>query len=146
MAGRFFGRYEHSLDVKGRITLPARFRLTFGSQLYVSQYLDGCLALWTAEQFDAVLEERQRAEQNGREDRNLSRVWAAGSAELDVDGQGRIPIPQYLREYARLEGMVLVNGAVNRVELWNPAEWELRVRPSEIRMIEGGSERPTGEA
>ena len=134
MAPRFFGRYEHSLDAKGRLILPSRFRAQFGPQAYLTQYLDRCLALWTADEFEKQMSERERQQEQGRAERNLARVWASGSTDVDIDRQGRLAIPTYLREFARLETAVLVNGALNRVELWNPAEWEVRVMPAEAEL------------
>lgn len=136
VAARFFGRFEHSLDIKGRIILPARFRPNFGPQAYVSKHQERCLALWTSDQFEKQMEEQERLQDLGRLERNLARLWAAGSAEVDIDRQGRLAIPLYLREFARLESAVLINGALNRVELWNPDEWEHKVRPAEAALTD----------
>jgi MraZ protein len=136
---RFFGRYEHSLDAKGRIILPARFRANFDTQLYVSQHLDRCLALWTPEGFELKLAEMEEAAQRGRDERNVARVWSSGSAELELDRQGRIAIPAHLREYARLETAVLVIGVMDRVELWSPSEYATTVQPSVSYLTEGSN-------
>jgi len=128
---RFIGRYEHSLDAKGRVILPVKYRADFERGGFLSQHSEGCLALWTPDEFDLQLEvNRARAEQ-GRADRNLSRVWSSGSAEVEVDKSGRMPIPAYLRAFAKLETEVLVIGAIDRVELWSPAVWDEKVLPSE---------------
>ena len=135
---RFFGRYEHSLDEKGRLILPAKFRPHFEHGGFISQYLDGCLALWTAEEFEKQMLAMETAQGQSRGDRNLARIWASGTQEVEVDKRsGRMAIPQYLRTSAGLERDVLVNGAINRVELWNPAVWEDRIRPSEGALTEG---------
>jgi MraZ protein len=133
VAPRFFGRFEHSLDVKGRVILPARLRAQFGVQAYLSQFQDRCLALWTSEEFDEQMAEQERRQKEGHKELNLARLWASGSTDVDIDRQGRLAIPAYLREYARLEpeSPILIMGALNRVELWNPAEWERRVLPAE---------------
>jgi MraZ protein len=136
LSARFFGRHEHSLDVKGRVILPARFRREFDSHAYLSQFHDRCLALWTPEEFERQMEEMESAQDDSRDERNAARYWAANSAEVELDKQGRLPIPNYLRDFARLEGAVLVNGAINRVELWNPDEWERRMQSSEQRWTE----------
>ena len=128
---RFFGRYEHSLDPKGRVILPAKFRAAFDAGGFLTQYHDRCLALWTPDEFETQMRSMQESQELGREQRNLARVWASGSAEIDVDKQGRMPIPQHLREFARLDGDVLVIGAIDRVELWSPAQWAAKVEPSE---------------
>ena len=141
MAARFFGRYEHSLDVKGRVILPARFRASFGPDAYLSQYQDRCLALWPPDEFERQMAEMEVLQEQGRDERNLARIWASGSSEVEIDRQGRVAIPAYLREFARLDGAVLVMGALNRVELWDPAEWTTRVLPAEAQLTDDG-DRP----
>ena len=133
---RFFGRYEHSLDPKGRVILPAKFRAAFEHGGYVTQFHDRCLALWTPEDFDKQMTQMEAAAEEGRAERNLARLWAQGTQEVDVDRQGRIAIPQHLREFARLDGDVLVNGAITRVELWSPAVWQEKVAPAEAALTE----------
>jgi MraZ protein len=140
VAARFFGRYEHSLDAKGRVILPARFRASFDSQAYLSQHLEKCLALWTPEEFEKQMAVMEVAQEQSQKERNFARVWAAGSTEVEIDRQGRLAIPAYLREFAGLDTAVLVNGALNRIELWRPDEWEQRVRPSESRLTEDEEE------
>ena len=136
MAARFFGRYEHALDAKGRVILPARFRPSFGPQGFLTQYQDRCLALWTPDEFEQQMADMEQMQDQGPSERNLARLWASGSTEVEIDRQGRLAIPAYLREFARLEAAVLVNGAINRVELWNPAEWTTRVLPAESQLTD----------
>jgi MraZ protein len=127
VATRFVGRYEHSLDSKGRIILPARYRTSFESLALVSKHLERCLAIWTPEAFDRKADEMALLFDGTAEERARARAWSMGSAEVDLDRQGRVAIPAYLREFAGLsEGeTVLVHGALNHVELWNPAVWEV---------------------
>ena len=133
---RFIGRYEHSLDAKGRVILPVKFRAPFEDGGFLSQFREGCLALWTPEEFEKQMQSMQSAAEVGREERNLARVWASGSSEVEVDRSGRMPIPGYLRSFARLENEVLLIGAIDRVELWSPAVWDERVRPSEQQLTD----------
>lgn len=133
---RFFGRYEHSLDPKGRVILPAKFRASFDRGGYLTQYHERCLALWTPEEFEEQMRSREQAQGLGRDERNLARLWASGTQEVDVDRQGRIAIPTHLREFARLDGDVLVHGAIDRVELWNPGLWAERVVPAEAALTD----------
>lgn len=137
MAPRFFGTYEHSLDAKGRVILPARFRGQLGTPAYVSKYQERCLALWTSEEFEKQMADMSAKQEQGPDQRNLARIWSAGSAEVETDSQGRIALPSHLRTFAglELETRVLVIGAVNRVELWNPGEWEVRVEPAEAQLV-----------
>ncbi len=137
---RFFGRFEHTLDGKGRLILPAKFRAPFEAGGFLTQNLDGCLALWTADEFDVQMSFMQERAASGRSDRNLVRLWASNSSEVDVDRQGRMMIPAQLREFAALEGDVLVHGAIDRIELWNPGRWDEKVRPEEQRLADGSDE------
>ena len=133
---RFFGRYEHSLDPKGRVILPSKFRAPFDHGGYLTQFHDRCLALWTPADFERQMALMEANEETGRTGRNLARLWSQGTVEVDVDRQGRIAIPAYLREFARLEGDVLVTGAISRVELWSPPEFAAKVAPSESTLTE----------
>lgn len=128
MATRFVGRYEHSLDEKGRIILPARFRTSFDNLALLSKYNEGCLAIWTPEEFDKKAEEMALLMDGTPEERQRARAWSMGSAEVDLDRQGRVAIPAHLRVFADLsEGStVLVHGALSHLELWNPALWEVQ--------------------
>ncbi len=133
---RFIGRYEHSLDAKGRVILPMKFRSAFEHGGFLSQYPSGCIALWTPEEFDRQLDENQERASLGREERNLVRIWASGSSEVEVDRSGRMQIPGYLRTFAALESEVLVIGAIDRIELWSPSVWREKVQPAEQQLMD----------
>jgi len=120
---RFFGTFEHALDAKGRLILPARFRDGFGAGGYLGKLHDGCLAVWPAAEFERRADELIATARQGQAQRNVARSLAAGAFEVSLDAQGRIPIPPPLRDFAALESEVVVNGAINHVELWNPERW-----------------------
>jgi len=126
LGARFFGRYEHSLDVKGRVILPAKLRVHFTRPGYLTPHLEGCLALWTEEEFEKEIEIRLAQADDDPVARNVVREWSAAVFEVEVDRQGRMAIPQNLRRYAGLEQEVLVIGMINRVELWSPTRWQER--------------------
>jgi MraZ protein len=132
----FVGRYEHSLDTKGRVILPAKFRADFERGGYLTENREGCLALWTPGEFERQMQAMQDQASAGRTERNRARMWAASSHEVEIDRQGRMAIPALLREFASLDGDVLVCGAIDRVELWNPAVWRERVAPAERWFLE----------
>jgi MraZ protein len=132
----FVGRYEHSLDTKGRVILPAKFRAPFERGGYLTEHREGCLALWTPGEFERQMAAMQEQAAAGRTDRNRARLWAASSAEVEVDRQGRMAIPSHLRTFASLEGDVLVHGAIDRVELWSPPTWAERVVPDERWLLQ----------
>lgn len=140
MAG-FVGRYEHSLDIKGRVILPAKFRPEFERGGYLTQHSEGCLALWTLAEFERQMEAmQQRAASGSRVERNRARLWSSGAAEVEVDRQGRMAIPLHLRTFASLESGVLVLGVLDRVELWAPASWDTRVLPEESWLLNDDEE------
>ena len=120
---RFWGTHEHGIDAKGRVILPARFRDPFRDGAFLTKLPEGCLGVWTPQEFErrtvAMLEKGRQ----GQAERNVARVWAAGAFDTTPDGQGRMPIPVQLRTYARLDGEVVVNGAINHLEIWNAQKW-----------------------
>jgi MraZ protein len=136
----FVGRFEHSLDTKGRLILPSRFRGPFERGGYLTENREGCLALWTPGEFERQMAAMQERASSGRTFRNRARLWAASSHEVEIDRQGRMAIPAHLRAFATLESEVLVNGAIDRVELWNPAVWQARVVPDEAWFLEDEDE------
>ena len=119
----FLGTYEHSLDPKGRIILPAKFREQLESGAYLAKSLDGCLALYDAEEFEKVALDMQEKARRGAVERNAVRSFAAGATEATPDRQGRISIPAHLRAFASLDREVVVNGALSRIEIWDAARW-----------------------
>lgn len=133
---RFFGRYEHSVDPKGRVILPAKFRVHFEHGGFLTQFSGGCLALWTPAEFDVQSTEMEEAQKRGAAERNLARVFASGTQEVEVDKQGRLAIVAPLRAFAQLDDAVLVNGALNRIELWSPQRWEEKVAATEAALID----------
>ena len=134
---RFFGRHEHSLDDKGRVILPAKFRTHFELGGYLAPEQDGCLSLWTPEHFELQMDAMVERSTVSRSDRNLVRLWASTSHELEIDKQGRMAIPVPLRKFAHLEDEVLVLGAIDRVELWDRQTWDEKVLPEEVRLTMG---------
>jgi MraZ protein len=136
---RFVGRYEHSLDVKGRIILPARYRASFDTLAYISMHTERCLALWTPDAFERKLDGMQAIADRTPEDRSMVRVWAAGSTEVELDRQGRVGIPAYLRDYARLESAVLIHGAITHIEFWDPGEWAVCAATGDAELADPAS-------
>ena len=119
----FLGTYEHSLDAKGRVILPAKFREQLEAGAFLAKSLDGCLALYTAEEFENVARDMQEKARRGAVERNAVRSFAAGATEATPDRQGRISIPQHLRAFAGLEREVVVTGALARIEIWDAQRW-----------------------
>jgi MraZ protein len=119
----FLGTYEHSLDPKGRVILPAKFRERLEAGAFLARSLDGCLSLYDAEEFEKVATDMQEKARRGAVERNAVRSFAAGATEATPDRQGRITIPSHLRDFAGLEREVVVTGALSRIEIWDAARW-----------------------
>ena len=115
------GTYQHNMDLKGRVTMPSKFREDLGDKFYVSRGLDGCLFVFSAEQWERMME--KVATMPLAQGRNIQRYFFSGAAEVEPDKQGRILIPQNLREHAGLEKDVTVIGSATRAEIWDTARW-----------------------
>lgn len=116
------GEYQHSMDPKGRVTVPSRFREDLGDRFYVSTGTDGCLNLLSEEQFKRLSE--TIAAMPPAQAKLLQRKVFSQAAEVEPDKQGRILIPPGLRDYAGLERDVTLIGASTRAELWDTGRWE----------------------
>ena len=125
MQAKFFGAYEHSLDVQGRLTLPVKFRALFKEKCFVtrSQYDDPCLVIWTQDDFYSFANSLQNQDLSDSSLRWNMRVWASEAFDVEIDKAGRLALPQALRGFAGLEREVLVHGAIGIIELWNPENW-----------------------
>jgi MraZ protein len=119
----FMGEYNHTMDAKGRMIIPAKFREGLGEEFVVTKGLDGCLFGYPKEEWK-ILEEKIRAlPLTNKEARKFSRFMLAGAAFCEVDKQGRILLPSVLREFAHLEKDVVLVGVSSRVEIWDKAAW-----------------------
>lgn len=123
----FLGNYEHTIDNKGRVAVPSRFRVELGDRMYVTRWLDKCLALYPAAQFEQLADKVSQLSIADPNARNLRRIFFSDAAEVEPDKQGRINIPVRLREFAGIaleEAQVTVVGMNNYVEIWSPTLWE----------------------
>ena len=127
VATLFFGRYQHTLDDKGRLILPAEFRKALEDGAFIGQFPGGCLAIYTPERFNEVSEDiSQSAKEGGSEAAvHASRVFFASAQAVTPDKQGRVPIASYLRGWAHLDREVIVTGQQKRIELWSPQNWQV---------------------
>ena len=120
----FMGEYNHSIDAKGRIIVPSKFREKLGDQFIVTKGLDGCLWVFSSSEWETFSEKLTSLPVARKDARNFSRFFLAGATEAETDKMGRILIPQVLRDYAGLEKDAVLIGAGSRVEIWNKAAWE----------------------
>lgn len=115
------GEYQHNIDQKGRVAVPSKFRDDLGTQFYVTKGLDGCLFVLSEQEW-IRLQDRVRSLPISKA-RGLQRFFFSGAAEVLPDKQGRILIPQQLRDYAGLGKEVTFIGTSNRVEIWDTSKW-----------------------
>lgn len=130
------GEFDHTLDDKNRLTLPAKFRQALGDGVVVTRGMDGCLVVYTRQGFDRFVEDRlEGLNPFSREARQMNRFIFAGATETELDKQGRIMVPAPLLEHAGLGREVVVAGVRDHVEIWDRAAWR-----EQLRDVEGSVE------
>ena len=118
------GQYEHSLDVKGRLIMPAKLRADIGERFIICKGLDGCLLVFSQTEwsnFEAKLKELPLTNKNARD---FVRFFLSGATECELDKLGRFLIVNNLRTYAGIEKEVIIIGVGTRLEIWNKSKWE----------------------
>jgi len=120
----FLGTHTPKLDDKGRLILPAKFRDELAEGLVIGKFHDRCLAIWPISAFVEMTKPVRSASSSQQGVLDYERILASGASNETPDKQGRITIPPDLRSYANLDKDCVVVGAIDRVEVWNPAAWE----------------------
>jgi MraZ protein len=118
------GQYEHTIDIKKRLALPAKFRGELGDKVIITRGVDGCLFVYTQESWQKESEKWSSLTISQSEARSFARMMLAGAMEVALDKLGRILIPDYLKEYAGLKKEVVICGLSNRLEIWDDQKWE----------------------
>lgn len=119
----FMGEYNHTIDAKGRIIIPSKFRESLGDEFVVTQGLDGCLFVYPNDEWLTFITELKNLP-GSKEARQLQRYFMAGAATCEVDKQGRILIPNKLRGQASLEKEIVFVGVLSKIEIWSKERWE----------------------
>ena len=135
----FVGRFEHSLDEKGRLVLPSSYRQHFAERGFLTQY-QRCLGLWTAEGFDEVTQRLREKFREGLAPNSALRAFASNAVEVNVDKQGRISIPEWLREKAGLERDAVIVGVLDRVEIWSADRWRQEAEGGDADLLHAVNE------
>lgn len=120
----FLGQYSHTIDSKGRLTIPARFRDALESGAYLIQGFERNLLVYTTETFERLAAKASTLSTTNPEARAVRRVIFGGASEVQLDSSGRILLPPFLRDYAHLDGEITVVGAGEYFELWASSAWE----------------------
>ncbi|MBQ8278290.1 MAG: division/cell wall cluster transcriptional repressor MraZ [Roseburia sp.] len=119
----FMGEYNHTVDAKGRLIVPSKFRDQLGDEFVVTKGLDGCLFVYTLDEWRKIEEKFRDITATSKDARKFARFFFSGAASCEVDKQGRILLPPVLREYADLQKDVVLAGVLSRVEIWSKDRW-----------------------
>ncbi len=120
----FIGEYQHSLDAKGRMAVPAKFRGQLGSGAIITRGLDRCLFIFAASEWESLAKKVNELSIFKSDSRGIARFLMSGATEAEFDAQGRVLIPSSLREYAGLKKDAVVAGVFNRIEVWDTDAWK----------------------
>lgn len=119
----FMGEYNHTVDTKGRLIIPSKFREQLGEEFIVTKGLDGCLFVFPQDEWLAFEEKLRTLPLTQKGARQFTRFFVAGATPCELDKQGRILLPATLREFAGLDKDVVLAGMLNRIEIWSKAKW-----------------------
>ncbi len=125
------GQYEHTIDNKKRLALPAKFRGELGDKVIITRGIEGCLAVYTEIEWKIMSDKLGALTISQAEARSFTRMILAGAMEVTLDKLGRILIPDYLKEYAGLKKEVVVCGLSNRLEIWDSEKWDAYKKAAE---------------
>ena len=139
VAPMFLGEFQHTLDAKGRVILPARYREALEEGAVMTK-VDGALAVYPRNDWEEVARRIQERAREGGTQRQAARAYFAGAAEVTPDRQGRIAVPQQLRTYAGLERDVVVVGVFDRLEVWDAQRWRERLEEGDRSLSTGAEE------
>ncbi len=120
----FMSEYNHTIDTKGRLIIPAKFREALGEEFVVSKGMDGCLFVYANEDWSEFEKKLTSLPLINKEARQFARFFLAGAASVEVDKQGRILLPSNLRGFAELDKDVVLVGVGSRIEIWSKEKWE----------------------
>ncbi|MDY2700762.1 MAG: division/cell wall cluster transcriptional repressor MraZ [Lachnospiraceae bacterium] len=120
----FMGEYHHSIDAKGRLIVPSKFREQLKDEFVITKGFDGCLYGYTMEEWSNIEEKFKTVTLTSKDARKFLRFFFSGASTCEVDKQGRILIPPNLREYAGLDKEIVSAGVYSRIEIWSKDRWE----------------------
>lgn len=120
----FIGEYQHTIDEKGRLAMPVKFRAQMADGAVVTKGLDNCLSVYTNSEWEVLADKLANLPLTQAASRAFARLMLAGATQVVIDKQGRINIPAYLREYAGISGQAVVAGLFSRVEIWSQKNWQ----------------------
>ncbi len=119
----FLGEYGYTIDEKKRLAVPAKFRQALGKKAVITRGLDNCLFLFPWKEWQELAEKISKMPLAQADARGFSRIMLAGAMEVNIDGLGRILVPDYLKDYAGLKKDAVIAGLYNRIEIWDKERW-----------------------
>lgn len=119
----FMGEYNHTIDSKGRLIIPSKFREDLGQEFVMTKGLDGCLFVFPRKEWEAFEEKLRSLPLINKNARKFSRFFLAGAATCELDRQGRVLVPGTLREFAGMDKEVVLTGMLDRIEVWSKEKW-----------------------
>lgn len=119
----FKSQYNHTVDTKGRLIIPSKFREILGEQFVVTKGMDGCLFAFSNDDWKVFEEKLKALPITNKNARKFARFFLAGAADVEVDKQGRILLPQHLREFGEIDKDVVLVGVGSRIEIWDRDKW-----------------------
>ena len=125
------GQYEHTIDIKKRLALPAKFRGELGDKVIITKGIESCLVVYTEKEFKIMSEKISNLTISQSEARSFTRTMLAGAMEVSFDKLGRILVPDYLKKYANLNKNVVICGLSNRLEIWDSENWSSWTKEAE---------------
>lgn len=132
----FTGEYQHTVDEKGRLIMPAKYRETLGEQFMITKGLDNCLFVYSQSEWKTLEEKLKNLPFTNRDARAFARFFFSGAMECETDKQGRILISGNLREYAKITKDVNIIGVGTRIEIWSKEIWEGYSQETEVKYEE----------
>jgi len=120
----FIGEFHHTIDSKGRVAIPAKFRASISGGAIVTRGIDRCLFVFPSADWEKLAQKLTNLPLAQANSRAFVRLMLSGAADLELDSQGRVLVPDYLRKYAGLDKEAVVCGIYNRMEIWDAATWE----------------------
>ncbi|MCX7589595.1 MAG: division/cell wall cluster transcriptional repressor MraZ [bacterium] len=130
------GEYNHNMDSKGRIAIPAKFREDLGAGAIITRGLDNCLFVFSTKEWESLIQKLMSLPLSQANSRAFVRLMLAGAKDAEFDAQGRILIPDYLRKYAGIKKGVIITGLYNRIEIWDEEKWQDYKQKTESRTEE----------
>ena len=123
----FYGTFEHTIDKKGRLIIPSKFRMSFKEhyveKFYITTGLDKCLFMFTEEEWKRQESKFKTMPFTNADARKFNRLYFSGASDVECDKQGRILIPKYLKDFADIKKDVMIIGISNRIEIWSKDKW-----------------------